>query len=333
MAGKIYIESKPVASGLALGYDHAYLVYENAQGEEFVIRGGPATHFPSFGSIITEAGVPMSQSADRRSKSEAASRGRKELDLGGRDAEQVWEQMKEEAQHIQNKNYEYTLPDWDGNAHNSNTTISSILNSLGLDIGNSIPFNTGAGDLAGSGDRLPPYDNDDAYTLPIGTSNIMPGDIKGVTLPDFPSLGRGNGAGLIEALLGRGGKGKSWQQIALPTALTLGRALMQSRQKSMQDAFSNAVFGGGNSAGAFSHLPRMGIAVGSYSGPSFQGAMMNMASTLVERAVGAALSRERTHVTTGESDRSREARSSLLASRSQQAAQVAQMVQKGQKNL
>jgi hypothetical protein len=43
---EIRIESKPVYLGL--GYRHAYLVYVDDLGNEFVIRGGPQYDFFSF---------------------------------------------------------------------------------------------------------------------------------------------------------------------------------------------------------------------------------------------------------------------------------------------
>ncbi len=54
---------------------------------------------------------------------------------------------------------------------------------------------------------------------------------------------------------------------------------------------------------------------------------------LVERLVAGAFQRQRTRVTSTESDRSREAVTSWNLSRGQQAAELAQMVQRGMRNL
>ena len=56
----ISIESKPVI----FGYENLYLVYMN--GNEFVIRGGPGADVPPFGYIVTESGVLIGESEDRR---------------------------------------------------------------------------------------------------------------------------------------------------------------------------------------------------------------------------------------------------------------------------
>jgi hypothetical protein len=175
---KIFIESKPVSISFGQYY-HSYLVYEDEEGNEFVIRGGPAVDNPKdFGSIITEPGIAMDKSEDKRSKSEREIRGQREIDLGGRDASDVWEQMKEVAGRIPDKNYSYIPIGIEDNeylgkyydsaiARNSNSATSFILKSVGIDSATHLPLNATWEDLPGFDDPLPNFDNDDYYGLPL----------------------------------------------------------------------------------------------------------------------------------------------------------------------
>lgn len=154
---KISIESKSIA----FGFNHLYLVFEDNVGNEFVIRGGPENSelFDSldafdplnppnpidlvdafdFGNLITEVNVPIGQSSDARGSETITDRGSRELDLGGRRAEDVWEIMKQQATNIQNSaiDYEPLI-----SAQNSNSTIASVLNSVGISLVPNIPLNT-----------------------------------------------------------------------------------------------------------------------------------------------------------------------------------------------
>lgn len=157
---KISIESKPIA----FGFDHLYLVFEDDTGSEFVIRGGPENFdlldSPDlldpldpldFGGIITEVNVPINESEDARGSDTIVARGNLELDLGGRRPEDVWTIMKQQATNIQSAmiDYEPIIA-----AQNSNSTIASVLNSVGISAISNIPLNTEANDLPGINNLL-----------------------------------------------------------------------------------------------------------------------------------------------------------------------------------
>jgi hypothetical protein len=190
MPGKIFIEAKPIPYLFGMYY-HSYLVYENETGEEFIIRGGPqyngnvgGRQWGEYGKIVMEAGTPIKQSEDYRGKSEIESRGRKEIDLGGRDASSIWEQMKETAQKVDYK-YDYQLASAEDSlagsmfadsfiSRNSNSATSFILKSAGIDTASHLPLNATQEDLPGFDDPLPDFDNDDFYTLPLGWMSGKP---------------------------------------------------------------------------------------------------------------------------------------------------------------
>lgn len=109
--------------------DHLYLVFVNDAGQEFVIRGGPESDIaPGFSSIVTEAGVPIAASEDNRPIADRDNFGSQVLDLGGRDAEDVWQVMIRSAQLIGAAGIDYDIL-----GPNSNSTIASILYTVGID--------------------------------------------------------------------------------------------------------------------------------------------------------------------------------------------------------
>lgn len=145
---EISIESKPVE----FGFDHLYLVFEDSVGQEFVIRGGPKSNNPlDFGDIVTEVSVPIAESEDERGDDTPDERGNRELDLGGRRAEDVWEIMKQQATNINNARIDY---DAIISAQNSNSTVASVLNSTGIAVDLNIPSNTKTDDLPGVSNLL-----------------------------------------------------------------------------------------------------------------------------------------------------------------------------------
>ena len=79
--GRIFIESRPVA--VFWWWDHTYIVYQDDNGRETVIRGGPSGSPPSFGDIILEINVPIEDSDDARGEDTPEDRGQVELDLNG----------------------------------------------------------------------------------------------------------------------------------------------------------------------------------------------------------------------------------------------------------
>ena len=143
---KILIESKPVVVSGSL-FRHLYLVFVDDDGNEFVIRGGPEFDLPPFGLIVTEDATPLTNSEDARQGATPADRGSRELDLGGRDAVEVWNIMRQQIRNIQFSNIDYDAFD-----QNSNSTIASVLNAVGLPL--ILPFNTHISDFPAVENRL-----------------------------------------------------------------------------------------------------------------------------------------------------------------------------------
>jgi Ca2+-binding RTX toxin-like protein len=145
----ISIESKPVS---VTGLNHLYLVFRNDFGKEFVIRGGPQNDTPPFfGSIVLEINEPIESSEDNRGDLTPAGRGHLEINLGERSAESVWKIMMQQAINIYSADIDYNAT---SDPQNSNSTVASILNSVGIDIADTIPLNTTASDLPGISNLL-----------------------------------------------------------------------------------------------------------------------------------------------------------------------------------
>ena len=106
---EIRIEGKPIF-GLDGGviFGHLYLVFVDDGGDEWVIRGGPDPENP-LGNISIENNIPIATSKDSRDISQRAIRGSTILDLGGRDATAVWQQMQQHAAGIARANLPYSI--------------------------------------------------------------------------------------------------------------------------------------------------------------------------------------------------------------------------------
>ncbi len=116
------------------GFGHLYLVYKNDEGEEFIIEGYPAGSFPFFGRIVTDLGVPIGPERDENGDPTSMVRGIKELSLGERDPEDTWALLLQHAENIEDERISY-----DPLAQNSNSTIVSLLQIIGLDVAESLP--------------------------------------------------------------------------------------------------------------------------------------------------------------------------------------------------
>lgn len=145
---KIYIESRLAALSIeGEGFDpkyHLYLVYEDDNGNEFVIRGGSSWREGDDiqnETIVVEAGVPIEDSLDDRGVLPPIARRQVEIDLGGRDAEDVWEIMVQQANNINDEELTY-----DSATQNSNSVVASVLAAIGIDIVDTLPKNTEADD-------------------------------------------------------------------------------------------------------------------------------------------------------------------------------------------
>lgn len=119
---------------------HLYLVFVDDVGQEFVIRGGPAAPI-ARDPLTIEVNVPMDDSRDNRPIADRDARGSIVIDLEGRDAAQVWEIMVQQAQGIADAQLPYVLI-----FQNSNSTIASVLHSVGINVADFTPDQPDIGD-------------------------------------------------------------------------------------------------------------------------------------------------------------------------------------------
>jgi len=144
MPSVIAIEAKPVElEGLDSGFLHLYLVktVTDEQGRvvsEKVIRGTAGSN----GDLETLADANLATSPDRRGSDTPAERHHKVLDLGTRDADDVWNVMVQHANNIEKANLDYSVDIFEevsGRDLNSNSVVASVLHSVGLNLTTSFP--------------------------------------------------------------------------------------------------------------------------------------------------------------------------------------------------
>lgn len=142
---KLSIEGKPVYTitgfpPLPAG-GHLYLVYQNDNGEEFVLRGGPTPTNSEdvFGPVLVSPDLPIWDSADKRIDNgyavTAEERGNITLSLDGRNVEDVWNLMIQFGNSINEQQFPYNPI----NGYNSNTVIANLLYLVGIDVNQVLP--------------------------------------------------------------------------------------------------------------------------------------------------------------------------------------------------
>lgn len=140
----IAIESKTVSvRGVATPFQHLYLVktVTDASGnvlDERVIRGDVGSDL----TLVTQADIPLARSADARGSATLAQRHHTELNLGGRDPEQVWSLMVQHAVNIDKAGLQYGVDSFEidnGGDANSNTTVASALHTVGISLARNLP--------------------------------------------------------------------------------------------------------------------------------------------------------------------------------------------------
>lgn len=115
-----------------LGVGHLYLVYQDDNQQEFVIRGGPFNDDLSE-HISMELGIPISDSEDFRPDTGPSliERGSFVLDLNGRNPSAVWNNLLTEATKIDSAKIDYTVL-----GPNSNTVVVALLQQVGIEVDN-----------------------------------------------------------------------------------------------------------------------------------------------------------------------------------------------------
>jgi Ca2+-binding RTX toxin-like protein len=144
MPSVIAIEAKPVEfQGIGGDFLHLYLVktVTDEQGRvisEKVIRGTAGSN----GDLETLADANLATSPDRRGSDTPQERHREFLDLGTRDADDVWQIMVQHANNIERADLDYSVDIFQrfpGGDLNSNSVVASVLHSVGLNLTTSFP--------------------------------------------------------------------------------------------------------------------------------------------------------------------------------------------------
>jgi hypothetical protein len=179
----------PVVGGeVPTDFAHSYLVYENDAGQRFV-TSMTATDDQSmshpFGRFdVTQIDTPYAHAEE----TSAAVRVETPLDLGGRNADDVWSIITQQAEAIKHE-----APVYDPLQQNSNSFVASLLNPVGIDYT----------------DVLPPFDGEHATAGTHGPARAYPGIANDLDF-DYVLQGTGHadllhGAGGADRLSGLGG--------------------------------------------------------------------------------------------------------------------------------
>jgi Ca2+-binding RTX toxin-like protein len=141
----IAIEAKPLEfRGINSGFHHLYLVKTRTDDagnviSEKVIRGT----LGDGGKLETLANANLAGSPDDRGSDTLVDRHRRELDLGGRNADDVWKVMVKHAQNIDRANLDYSIDifgRFDGDDLNSNSVVASVMNVVGIEWSTNYPW-------------------------------------------------------------------------------------------------------------------------------------------------------------------------------------------------
>jgi Ca2+-binding RTX toxin-like protein len=208
----IAIEAKPVElRGVDTGFLHLYLVktVTDEQGRvvsEKVIRGNEPG---SGGDLETLADANLATSPDRRGSDTPEERHREILDLGTRDANDVWKVMVQHANNIEKADLDYSIDifrEAPGGDLNSNSVVASVLHSVGLSLSTSFPAGISRSDAPLYGqleymyvdDALFGSANSDQIMGGIGNDRLYGGNgndrLSGEAGDDHLNAGNGNDA-------------------------------------------------------------------------------------------------------------------------------------------
>ncbi len=148
---RILIESRPVdLVGIDSRFRHVYLVFEDDDGTETVITGGPQHDNPfNFGNIQVDAGGLLADSDVARGHDTPADRGSREIDVGGRDPADVWAVMLQQAHNIDHAN-----PNYEPFSDNSNAVATTVLHAVGIDIEQVLPRHVDADNAPGLSEEI-----------------------------------------------------------------------------------------------------------------------------------------------------------------------------------
>ena len=128
------LESREVFNTLGV-FCHLYIVFEDNDNSEFVIRGGPdlleGDWFPFNDSIACESGIPLVNSRDDRGL--GGFRDPQVLDIGNRVDQDVWSIMVQLSISLDEQEFGY-YP-W----QNSNSVVTTVLRAVDINYPNPLP--------------------------------------------------------------------------------------------------------------------------------------------------------------------------------------------------
>ncbi len=179
----------PVVGGeVPTDFAHSYLVYENDTGQRFVTSltgtDDESIKHPFGRFDVTQIDTPYNQAEE----TSAAVRVEVPLDLGGRNADDVWSIITQQAEAIKHE-----APVYDPLEQNSNSFVASLLNVVGIDYK----------------DVLPPFDGTHQTSGEHGPARAYPGIANDLDF-NYVLDGTGDadhlrGAGGADTLSGEGG--------------------------------------------------------------------------------------------------------------------------------
>ncbi len=148
---RITTESRPVdIVGVDSRFRHVYLVFQDDDGTETVITGGPQHNNPfDFGDIVVDAGGLLANSDSARGHDTPADRGSVEIALGARDAADVWAVMLQQAHNI-----DHADRDYQPFSDNSNAVATTVLHAVGIDIDQVLPHHVNSGNAPGLSEEI-----------------------------------------------------------------------------------------------------------------------------------------------------------------------------------
>jgi Ca2+-binding RTX toxin-like protein len=143
----LFVEGRPVGDFGGILADHAYIVYQDDDGIEFVIRGGPSGE-NGDGIIQIQNRLELDASLDKRGLDDTPeSRGQTLIPLtDGRSATAVYDLLLQLSDQIRDAQIDYVF-----NGPNSNSVVATLLQMVGISFDSVRPASGTIGGFAGSG--------------------------------------------------------------------------------------------------------------------------------------------------------------------------------------
>jgi Fe-S cluster biogenesis protein NfuA len=172
---KISVEGNVVNTGFGINGGHLYLVFTDDDGLEYAISGQPIARPPygftdnrlgvyyNYRFVSSPPGTPSLPDIRVPGLETPETRDARTLDLGGRDANDVWQILVKYAQLVDGAAEAEAL-EYNSVSQNSNSLIGTLLRLIGLNIESYLPVNAQKKSVLPDGS---------IQTLPIGTAGFI----------------------------------------------------------------------------------------------------------------------------------------------------------------